>query len=307
MEPFQETSVAVRITKNTLIIYKDHFSDAEEEQQRLSSPRAPPGSSKSKFFTRFATVCSIAAAANPIPGQILRPAPNGISSKSNPLKSTVESKNLSGMNLSGSCQHVGSCPMAHALIKTIVSGSISYPIKFTCSRAAWKYMATGGWARKVSLITALRYDILLMSSSVIPFLPFVIPRTSSCSLFITCGWRMSSVITHVRVLAEVSVPAPRTSCFPRDRLYIFDGYEVDRHARDLAFIYPEQYIHKVLLLTTLFLQVISNNITHNFIEFPRAFVEGRVEPVEPVDPSQPRHELPQREVEHEAHSTVHDL
>ncbi|RDX60713.1 hypothetical protein CR513_61124, partial [Mucuna pruriens] len=42
-----------------------------------------------------------------MPGQILRPAPNGINSKSFPRKSIVLSKNLSGKNSSGSFQAVG--------------------------------------------------------------------------------------------------------------------------------------------------------------------------------------------------------
>ncbi|KAJ0890064.1 hypothetical protein HanRHA438_Chr09g0419621 [Helianthus annuus] len=49
-----------------------------------------------------------------IPGQILRPAPKGINSRSLPLKSISLSKNRSGKKSSGLSQNSGSLPIAYA-------------------------------------------------------------------------------------------------------------------------------------------------------------------------------------------------
>ncbi|KAG5560711.1 hypothetical protein RHGRI_003896 [Rhododendron griersonianum] len=52
------------------------------------------------------------------PGQILRPAPNGISSKSWPRTSTSDSKNLAGMKVVGFFHMPGSLPIAQAFTST---------------------------------------------------------------------------------------------------------------------------------------------------------------------------------------------
>ncbi|RDX68734.1 hypothetical protein CR513_52241, partial [Mucuna pruriens] len=61
----------------------------------MSSFLIPAGNSQSKELRRLARIRSNEAIAIGIPGQILRPAPNGINSKSCPRKSIVLSKNLS--------------------------------------------------------------------------------------------------------------------------------------------------------------------------------------------------------------------
>uniref|UniRef100_A0A6N2MR56 Uncharacterized protein n=1 Tax=Salix viminalis TaxID=40686 RepID=A0A6N2MR56_SALVM len=61
------------------------------------------------------------------PGQILRPEPNGISSKSCPLKSIELPRNLSGLNSFGFSQASESLSTAHAFTETKVLAGISYP------------------------------------------------------------------------------------------------------------------------------------------------------------------------------------
>ncbi|KAA3463201.1 rhodanese-like domain-containing protein 11, chloroplastic isoform X2 [Gossypium australe] len=68
---------------------------------------APPGNDQSNLCTRFAKRSSFIAIANKIPGQILLPELNGISSKCCPLKSMELSKNLSGRNSSGFSHNAG--------------------------------------------------------------------------------------------------------------------------------------------------------------------------------------------------------
>ncbi|CAA7395370.1 unnamed protein product [Spirodela intermedia] len=92
----------------------------------LISPAAvPSGSFQSKDQSRLASRrCNILAASGS-PGQIRRPAPKGISSMWHPLKSTSPHpppEKRSGRKTSASEPHVaGSLPMAHALIRTVVS------------------------------------------------------------------------------------------------------------------------------------------------------------------------------------------
>ncbi|CAI0450793.1 unnamed protein product, partial [Linum tenue] len=94
-----------------------------------SSTLIPSGKLQSNPFTIFASTNSFVAMANEIPGQPLLPAPNGISSKSCPRKSTLQPsfKNLSGMNSSGCSQIPGSLPIAHAFTIVIVPAGTWYP------------------------------------------------------------------------------------------------------------------------------------------------------------------------------------
>ncbi|XP_020092520.1 uncharacterized protein LOC109713018 [Ananas comosus] len=86
----------------------------------ISSLVIPSGNLQSKQYTRFASASSTIDTAKLIPGQILRPAPNGISSKSRPLKSKELPMNLSGRNSSGFAQDSGSRQIAQALMITLV-------------------------------------------------------------------------------------------------------------------------------------------------------------------------------------------
>nr|CAB3494055.1 unnamed protein product [Digitaria exilis] len=75
-----------------------------------------------------------------MPGHILLPAPNGMNSKSAPLKSmSPRLSNLSGLNSSASSQYLASLDIAHAFTKTAVPLGMSN--------------GPGGCSLKVSLIT----------------------------------------------------------------------------------------------------------------------------------------------------------
>ncbi|KAI5400026.1 hypothetical protein KIW84_065103 [Lathyrus oleraceus] len=83
----------------------------------VSGP-TPSGSSHSKECNNTANIKTIILLARGIPGQIRLPAPNGKYSKSLPLKSTLESTNLSGLKTNGSSQNSGFLPIDQTLIKT---------------------------------------------------------------------------------------------------------------------------------------------------------------------------------------------
>ncbi|CAN1845701.1 hypothetical protein LINPERHAP1_LOCUS37935, partial [Linum perenne] len=122
-----------------------------------SSAFLPPGNDQSNLCNKQANVISIDAVAKLIPGQPLLPAPNGISSKSCPLKSIELFKNLSGLNSSGSSQFFGSLPIAHAFINTLVFAATSYPCTVTSrvdSRGT--KIGIGGCSLKDSFITAFK-------------------------------------------------------------------------------------------------------------------------------------------------------
>jgi hypothetical protein len=97
-----------------------------------SSGTAPPGSAQSKWKRRLARPSSMTARPSAMPGQILRPAPNGTNSKFVPLKSTSAltppSSNLSGLNSSASGPQLAeSRPIAQAFTSTMAPLGTSYP------------------------------------------------------------------------------------------------------------------------------------------------------------------------------------
>nr|GMD56833.1 geraniol 8-hydroxylase-like [Ipomoea batatas] len=86
-----------------------------------------------------------------IAGQILRPAPNGISSKSRPLASISEFQNLSGLNSNGFFQILGSRPIAHTLNRILESLGMVYPHRTTsCSTLRGSKSGAGGCSLNVS-------------------------------------------------------------------------------------------------------------------------------------------------------------
>nr|GLL24761.1 uncharacterized protein LOC109181566 [Ipomoea trifida] len=118
---------------------------------------------------------------NGSPTQILRPAPNGISSKCCPFTSIFERRNLSGLNVKGSSQYSGSLPIAQTFTNTCVSFGTSYG----------------------------RLSMSLSSNF------FSDPTTFEISAFafsIASGFLRSSDIAHSTVLLVVSVPAKNISC-----------------------------------------------------------------------------------------------
>jgi hypothetical protein len=61
--------------------------------------------------------------------------------------------------------------------------------------------------------------------------------TSSCSFFITCGFRMSSIMANSNVMYEVSVLASNMSCIAMPPMCI---------CQDLGCIWPyEVYVYKI--------------------------------------------------------------
>ncbi|XBI04514.1 hypothetical protein VPH35_132800 [Triticum aestivum] len=180
------------------------------------SSSVPPGSSQSKWKRRLASASSMTASPNVIPGQILRPAPNGTSSKSAPRKSTAAaapSSNLSGRNSSASGPQLASSrPMAHTLTSTMAPCGTSYPRTRRGSRHS-RGRSSGATAcsRSVSLITLRKYGSSCMDSSPTRLCPASAPRTSACALRSAAGFRNSSAMAHCSVDAEVSLPAPMRS------------------------------------------------------------------------------------------------
>ena len=119
--------------------------------------------------------------ANVMPGQILLPAPNGINSKSVPLKSMELLRNLSGLKLSVSPQYLGFLPIAQALIMTLVLEGISYPLIWHLSLLTLgTNNGTGGCNLKVSLMMDFKYTNWCNSvSSTCPFLIINAPKVNS--------------------------------------------------------------------------------------------------------------------------------
>lgn len=102
-------------------------SDSRDYIKSMSSLFTPTGNFQSKVCNKLASASSKLAIPISMPGHILLPAPKGINSKSCPVKLIEFPKNLSGINVSGSLQDRGSLPIAHAFMKTEVSGKTSYP------------------------------------------------------------------------------------------------------------------------------------------------------------------------------------
>ncbi|KAJ4712447.1 RNA polymerase, subunit H/Rpb5, conserved site-containing protein [Melia azedarach] len=121
----------------------------------LASPS--PASVQSNLCRRLANASSIVATANVVPGQLLLPQPNGINSKSRPLKSMLGFKNLSGLNSSGSSNNPGSLPIARAFIITPDFAGMSYPPTLTSFVGCrGSNNGSGGCNLSVSFITAFR-------------------------------------------------------------------------------------------------------------------------------------------------------
>ncbi|KAK6781341.1 hypothetical protein RDI58_023525 [Solanum bulbocastanum] len=84
---------------------------------RSSGPLSA-SSFQSKEFKSEPNITGTILNASGKPGHILRPAPNGIKSKSCPRISKSEPQNLSGLNTKGSSQKVKSLPIDHTLTST---------------------------------------------------------------------------------------------------------------------------------------------------------------------------------------------
>nr|CAB3461234.1 unnamed protein product [Digitaria exilis] len=184
-----------------------------------SAGSARPGTSQSKWNSRLASASSTLASPNAIPGHILRPAPNGRSSKSAPFKSTstppASASNRSGRNASGSPgQYRSSRPSAHAFTSTVAPRGTSYPsTRHASSRdSRGSSSGSGVCSRSVSRITRCRYRSSPRAcSGTVPSVPKA-SRTSAVARRMALGFRMSSARAHSSVVADVSLPAPKMSC-----------------------------------------------------------------------------------------------
>nr|CAB3464992.1 unnamed protein product [Digitaria exilis] len=201
-----------------------------------SAGSARPGTSQSKWNSRLASASSTLASPNAIPGHILRPAPNGRSSKSAPFKSTstppASASNRSGRNASGSPgQYRSSRPSAHAFTSTVAPRGTSYPSTRHASSRDCRGSSSGSGvcSRSVSRMTRCRYRSSPRAcSGTVPSVPKA-SRTSAVARRMALGFRMSSARAHSSVVADVSLPAPKMSC--------------------AAFLlYLEQHVEKVLVL-----------------------------------------------------------
>ncbi|KAF7838266.1 RNA polymerase, subunit H/Rpb5, conserved site-containing protein [Senna tora] len=123
---------------------------------------AVSGSFHSNQFKRLARTYSTDAIPNAIPGHLLLPMPNGINSKSWPLKSISLFSNLSGTNSSALSQTSGSLCIAHALMYTLVFGGMSYPLIFTVDLVSLgAKRGAGGCNLNVSFTTHSKHGFLL--------------------------------------------------------------------------------------------------------------------------------------------------
>ncbi|CAN1335786.1 hypothetical protein LINPERPRIM_LOCUS36888, partial [Linum perenne] len=164
--------------------------------------------------TRFATKYSKCSKANPYPGHILLPAPNGIILISLlPVISNDAPTNLSGLNDIGSSHTFGSHPISATMKFTLAFFGITYSPSFASSvTACGNTKCPGGCRRSPSNTTAFRYGSLFSSSS--PISPPRSPITdliSSTSLSWIWGCFTKFAIIHCNAVAVVSVPPIRNS------------------------------------------------------------------------------------------------
>ena len=103
----------------------------------MSSGLISSGSFQAKWRRREANIKCTILLANGNPGHILLPAPNGMSSKSRPLKSMSCTKNLSGINTFGFCHTLESRPIAHTFISICAFLGTMKPLISTFVSALW--------------------------------------------------------------------------------------------------------------------------------------------------------------------------
>nr|GMD49780.1 RNA polymerase, subunit H/Rpb5, conserved site-containing protein [Ipomoea batatas] len=114
----------------------------------------PPSSFHWNEFNKDPNITGTVLTARGNPGQILLPAPNGMSSKSCPLTSISKFQNLSGLKTNGFSQMLGSRPIAHTLTRICESLGIVYSHRFTsCSTLRGIKNGTGGCILNVSFTT----------------------------------------------------------------------------------------------------------------------------------------------------------
>ncbi|BAT11648.1 Os10g0514550 [Oryza sativa Japonica Group] len=182
------------------------------------STSSPAISLHSNSLTILATKYSRCSMAVLSPAQILRPTPNGIMRiPLLPVTSTPSpsppGRNLSGMNSIGFSHSFSSLPISATMKFTVAPLGMRYPptsmsSAALCGSAKWP----GGCFRRPSRMTAFRYGIFWVSSSVISsWSSLVLDLISSWSLDWMDGFLTSSAMIHCSVVDIVSVPASRNS------------------------------------------------------------------------------------------------
>ncbi|GER42953.1 alpha/beta-Hydrolases superfamily protein [Striga asiatica] len=142
-----EVGIAIRCFSRA--VTKPKCSDISKSQADI-----PFGSSQSKQCINCATINFTTVSPSCSPGQLLRPDPNGNSSKSCPLKSISLPINLSGENFSGSGQTSGSLPIAHTLTNNLDCFGMWKPsIVQSCVDSWGINNGATGWSLWASLIT----------------------------------------------------------------------------------------------------------------------------------------------------------
>uniref|UniRef100_A0A0E0EZV5 Uncharacterized protein n=1 Tax=Oryza meridionalis TaxID=40149 RepID=A0A0E0EZV5_9ORYZ len=184
------------------------------------STSSPATAFHSNSLTMLATKYSRCSMATPSPAQILLPTPNGIIRTSRlPVTSTPSpsppARNRSGMNSIGFSHSLSSLPISATMKFTVAPLGMRYPptsvsSAILCGSTKW----AGGCLRRPSRMTAFRYGMSCVSSSVIsswssPSL--VLDLISSWSLDWMDGFLTSSAMIHCSAVAVVSVPALRNS------------------------------------------------------------------------------------------------
>lgn len=171
------------------------------------------GSPQSKQCTSCATTRRTTVSPSWIPGQPLRPEPNGRSWKSRPRRSMLLPTNLSGIKLSGSVQTLGSLPIAHIFMITCDFRGMWKPLTLQSSMAAWgSNSGATGRNLKVSFNTMFKYSNFSKSDSSTILSKPTTSSNSFWTFFITRGCLMSSESVHSIAVDDVSI-APTTMSY----------------------------------------------------------------------------------------------
>ncbi|GJN14527.1 hypothetical protein PR202_gb01366 [Eleusine coracana subsp. coracana] len=189
-----------------------------------STSSSPSGSHHSNSRTRLATKYSRWSMAAASPGHTRRPAPNGIilSSlvhvRSAASSASPPGRNRSGLKDVGSDHAAGSRLILPTRKFTVAppSGRHGTPSAFAASSPPFTWRSTngtGGWRRRLSSTTALRYGIRAKSSSWILMSPDEATTASTSARSFCCTWGCFTrlAMVHSSAAAVDSVPAPRNS------------------------------------------------------------------------------------------------
>lgn len=166
---------------------------------------------------------------NALPGQTLRPDPNGASLRSEPMIDTSSSMNLVGLKAHGSSHMVGSWVMAHMLTIAVVPAGILTLSTWTSwiAKRAHESRGPGGWSRSTSLTMAWRKGRCWRSESWTRLGLVPMHKSSSSWAFAWISWcRTILAMIHSRSVATVSAPLKTVSC---KSYYLINYWQFDIH------------------------------------------------------------------------------